>query len=133
MSPPDRPDLDLSIVTRDDVVEIQYRGTFDERQVHAVFAAVDAARARHPRVFVLAEGGGSTTPASRKVIGEWFRSSPIPLEVAVWNQSAVSRAVSEMLIRAINLLHPNRFLVRFFRSREEACAWIDAQRRAPTP
>jgi len=132
VSPPEQPKPGPSIVTRDDVVEIRFRGTFDEEQVHEVFAAVDAARARHPRVFVLAEGGGSTTPAARKVIGEWFRASPTPLEVAVWNQSAIARAVSEMLIRAINLLHPGRFLVRFFRTREDACGWIDAQRGAPT-
>lgn len=134
MSPPDRPDLGLSIVARDDVVEIQFRGVFDEPHMHRVFSVIDAVRARYPRIFVLAEGGGTTTPAARKVIGEWFRASPTRaapiLEVAVWNQGAVARAVSEMLIRAINLLHPGRFLVHFFRTREEASAWIDAQRRA---
>jgi hypothetical protein len=121
------------LAIRGDTVEIRSSGSFDRERAEQVVAAIAAVRAVHPRTFILAASGGSISPDSRKFITEWLRTSPLPLETAVWGAGVLHRAIAEMLFRGARLFRPGRFLVTFHRTRDDALAWIEARRGVAAP
>lgn len=122
-----------ALAVHGDTVEIQYAGPFELEFAERVVATLAAVRAQHPRVFILAASGGSLTPEARKYITEWLRSSPTPLETAVWGGGPIHRAIAEMIVRGARLFRPGRFVITFHRTRDDARAWIAAQRRKLAP
>jgi hypothetical protein len=72
-------------------------------------------------------------PESRKFITEWLRTSPAPLETAVWGGGSIHRAIAQMIVRGARLFRPGRFTITFHRTRDDALAWIAAQRLTPAP
>lgn len=123
-------DPTFTLDTHGDIVEISHRGPFDVARVSVTLAALAEVHARLGRVYLLADSAGEpVTREARHVVTEWFKTSGIHLDVASWNASLLQRATGEMLSRAINFIHPGRFVLKFFRTRDEALAWIDERRR----
>lgn len=124
---------ELAIEVKGDIVEIRPQGSFDRGFAEQVIAAVAEVRARHPRVFLVASAGGDITPDARKYISEWLRTTPIPIETAVWGAGVVQRAVAEMIARSVHFFRPGNVHIHFVRTREDALAWVAAQRERPAP
>lgn len=123
----------LTLEVHGDVIEILPKDAFDRELAEQVVAAVDEARTRHSRVFLLAASGGNITPDARKFISEWLRATPVPLETAVWGGGVVQRAIAEMIARSVHFFRPGAVHISFHATREEALTWIAAQRGRPPP
>jgi hypothetical protein len=118
----------FAIDVHGDIVEITYRGPFEHAYATQTFARVADVLARERRAFLLVDGaGGVTTPEARGYISEWFKANP-GVVAAIYGAGVATRAIAEMILRAVNLLNPGRLKVGFHRTRDESIAWIDTLR-----
>lgn len=126
-------DVDSFLAVHGDVVELHHRGKFELAHAERATTAVTENRRQYPRTFVLSATGQGATAEARRLMTEWLKASPTPLEAAVWGGGTLHRAIAEMMIRGVQVFRPNQFIVTFHATRDDALAWIAKQRLAPPP
>lgn len=87
-------------------------------------------RQRHGYVFVITDVGGLTSVSAetRRLCAEWARANTVAAS-AVLGASVATRAIIALISRAMAIIGPSGFTIKFFDHADSARVWLAEQRR----
>lgn len=114
-----------------DTILIKYDGHLTVAETAQLIVIADRLMAGRNDLFVLADSrsaGGSEPEVRRQLVG-WFREHSFS-GVATYGGSAVSRAISTLIVNAHRLINNKSFPMAFFKTEAEARSWLAVMRQA---
>lgn len=130
--------LDLGYVTysiEGDLVRVYSDPGLRPADYDRLLRLCEAVVARRGRFFLMAVGGPNTPPMGpeqRKRIAQWSRQFP-PRAVAIVSPgSSFIRAMTTLLLRAINLMSGRNIPLAFFAQEADARKWLQGLQRVPS-
>lgn len=119
---------------RDDVIFARPAGELARDQAELIVSLANEVFAAHGHTLVLIDlkHAGPMPVESRRLLAKLGAEQP-PLAMALFNQSALHRGVTALLLGAMNLFGKRRQNVRQFSTEEAAASWLEGERQRLLP
>lgn len=120
-----------SLGIENDTILIRFDEFLTVAETTQLIAIAERLMAGRNDLFVLADSrsAGASAPEVRRLLVEWFRERSFS-GVASFGGSAVSRAISTLIVNAHRLINNKSFPIAFFKTEAEARSWLAVMRQA---